>query len=240
MAQDPEGALARGAASVLATLADLQGDAGRLTLLVLRTEDVATDQGDGAALALAIAAASRGRRVAVMEARPAGRLRRSTVPAGTEPMVIAAGGAARTAYRVTDGGAVVVVLPSDAGEAEAAAEAARRDGTLRLPGLEIFDLVVMVGERAAALSRAADVVLVVAGPDTAEEAVAAVARPCRAMGRTCRSLTLEPAPIVAEPPAADLGPARIPPRAPAAALLDEPGFPALRGTFDGEPARLVA
>ena len=238
MARAPDGALARDAASLLATLVAAHGDAGRMTVLVLRTEDVAADQGDGAALALAIAAAARGRRVAVMEARPAGRLRRSTVPAGTEPMVIAAGGTARTAYRVADGGAVVVVLPSDAGEAEVAAEAAGRDGTLRLGGLDLFDLVVMVGERAAALSRAADVVLVVAGPAAAEEAVAAASKPCLAMGRTCRTLTLEAAPVASRHPATEVGPARDVPRAPAVAAVAD--LPALRGSFDVEPDRLVA
>ena len=240
MAQAPDGILAHAAASLLATLAAAHGDAGRMTVLVLRTEDVAADQGDGAALALAIAAAARGRRVALLEARPAGRLRRSTVPAGTEPMVIAAGGTARTAYRVADGGAVVVVLPSDAGEAEVAAEAARRDGTLRLGGLDLFDLVVMVGERAAALSRAADVVLVVAGPATAEEAVAAASKPCRALGRTCRTLTLEPAPVVSGHLATEVGPARDVPRAPAVAAVDVASLPDLRGSFDVEPDRLVA
>ena len=120
MAQGPDGPLARDAASLLATLASAHGDAGRMSVLVLRTDDVAADQGDGAALALAIAAAARGQRVALMEARPAGRLRHSTVPAGTDAMLIAAGGTARTAYRFAGGGAVVVVLPSDAGEAEAA------------------------------------------------------------------------------------------------------------------------
>ena len=240
MAQCPDGPLARDAASILATLASAHGDAGRMSVLVLRTEDVAADQGDGAALALAIAAAARGQRVALMEARPAGRLRHSTVPAGTGAMLIAAGGTARTAYRFAGGGAVVVVLPSDAGEAEAAASAARRDGTLRLDGLDVFDLVVIVGERAAALSRAADLVLVVAGPETAAETVAAAAKPCRAMGRVCRTLTLEPAPVASQHQAPQADPARDAPRGPALAARDEGAPPALRGTFGAESERLVA
>ena len=240
MARAPEGPLARDAASLFDTLATAHGETGRMSVLVLRTEDIAADQGDGAALALAIAAAARGRRVALMEARPAGRLRHATVPAGTDAMLIVAGGTARTAYRCLNGGAVVVVLPSDAGEAEAAAAAARRDGTVRLDGLDVFDLVVIVGERAAALSRAADLVLVVAGPDTAADTVAAAAKPCRAMGRACRTLTLEPAPSAAARPAPQAGPAREVPRGAVLAAGDGAAPPALRGTFGAEPERLVA
>ena len=240
MAQAPDGALARDAARLLATLDAAHGGAGRMTVLVVRAEDVAAEQGDGAALALAIAASACGRRVALLEARPAGRLRRSTVPAGTTPMVIAAGGTTRTAYRFADGGAVVVVLPGDAGEAEAAAEAARRDGTLRLDGLDGFDLVVMVGERAAALSRAADFVLVLAGPDSAAEAIAAVVEPCRAAGRICRTVTLQPAPVASGQQIPQPGPLRAMTPRPALAATDATAPPALRGTFDAEPERLVA
>ena len=240
MAQAPDGALARDAARLLATLDAAHGGAGRMTVLVVRAEGVAAEQGDGAALALAIAASACGRRVALLEARPAGRLRRSTVPAGTTPMVIAAGGTTRTAYRFADGGAVMVVLPGDAGEAEAAAEAARRDGTLRLDGLDGFDLVVMVGERAAALSRAADFVLVLAGPDSDAEAIAAVAEPCRATGRICRIVTLQPAPVASGQRIPQPGPLRAMTPRPALAAVDATAPPALRGTFDAEPERLVA
>lgn len=187
-----EGASAAAAAGLHATLeaASAGGPGARMTVLVTATQGLPGRDVDGAALTLALAAAAAGRRVALMEARPVGRLRRDIVPASAMPMLIEAGGVERTLYRLDAGGLAVAVLPGDAGEAEAAA-AARRPETLRLNGLEAFDTIVLLGDDAPSLARAVDVVLIVAPAGAAPDTLAAAARPCRAAGRVCGALLVE-------------------------------------------------
>ncbi len=209
-----------GALHATLSLASAGDGTGRLTVLLARTADVPADEGDAAALALAFAAAAAGRRVALMEARPAGRLRRALLPLDAKPLLVEAGGTARTFYRLAAGAAVIAVLPSDAGEAEVARTASGQAGTPRLRGLDAFDTVVLVGERPGALAPAADLVLVVATPRTPPATLAAVVRPCRAAGRPCGTLLIETD--------ADQG-AGAPPRA---AADPAPSGPAVRGAAD--------
>ena len=191
-AAEPDGALARAAAALHATLRDAfpSESHARLTVLVAGAEGLGDGDGDLAALALAFAAAAAGRRAVILETRPAGRLRRGLVPAGTVPILVEAGGAERTLYRVDAGALTVAVLPTDPGEAEVAVTAGTRPQTGRVRGLDAFDLVVLVGGNAAALAAAADVVVIAADAAASPDTIAEAARPCRDAGRVCGALVL--------------------------------------------------
>ncbi len=190
--RNPDGALAEAAAALHATLREaVPGEPGaRLTVLLTSADGPTDSDGDLAALALALAAAAAGRRAVILEARTAGRLRRTLVPAGTAPMLVEVGGTERTLYRVDAGVLTVAVLPTDPGEAEAAAAASVRPLTGRFRGLDVFDMVVLVGDDAASLALAADVVVVTASAAASSESISAAARPCREAGRVCGALVL--------------------------------------------------
>ncbi len=228
-ADAPTEGIAGAVAELHATLRDARGggDAARMTVLVCPAAGLTPDLSDAAALALAHAAAAAGRRPLLMEARVSGRLRGALVPADALPMLIEAGGAARTLYRL-GGGPAVALLPSDAGEAEAAASAAARAGTVRLRGLDAFDTVILVGDDAAALAASADLLLLAAPADAAPDALAAAALPLRHAGRPCGAVLVE---AVAGPASR---PAPIPRRRAAAAAAAAPRL-GLRGSIG--PAR---
>ncbi len=225
----PAEGVAGAAAELQATLRDAFGNgAARMTVLVSPAAGLPLALADAAALALARAAAAAGRRPLLMEARAAGRLRGALVPAGAMPMLIEAGGASRTLYRL-GGGPAVALLPSDVGEAEAAASAAARAGTARLRGFDAFDTVILVGDDAGALALGADVLLLAAPAEAAPALVAEAALPLRCTGRPCGAV-LVAAEAVAGPLARAIA---IPRRRPAdAAPAVRPG---LRGSI--EPAR---
>ena len=232
-ADEPDGALAVAAAALHATLREATlGEAdARLTVLLTGAEGLDSHDSDLAALALALAAARAGRRAVILEARTTGRLRGALVPAGTAPILVEAGGTERTLYRIDASALTVAVLPTDPGEAEAAVLAGARPETGRFRGLDAFDLVVLVGEDAAALARAADVVVITASATSAPEAVIAAARPCREAGRVCGALVLTRA---AAPSVVTLRPANRRRTLPDAAQIT-PARIGLRGSI--EPSR---
>ena len=170
---------------------------------MLVTGSATPDDADGAALALVLAAAAAGRRAVILEARAAGRLRGALVDAGTAPILVEAGGAERTLYRVDVGPLTIAVLPTDAGEAEAAMAAAARPETGRCRGLDGLDIVVLVGDGTDDLASAADVVLVATATS---EAIPDTAMRGREAGRTWAVVTLErPATPAGDPPGASPG-----------------------------------
>lgn len=237
VAREPRSPLALAAqslhAAALARLGRAPGE--RVTLLVAGLGEARGADADAAALALAAAVAAAGGRVALLEARREGRLRRSVVPEGASAVLVEAGGAVRTAYGLDMPAGTLAVLPCDASEAAAAA----RPGPARLKGLAGFDLVVVVGEDIAALARGADLVVVTASPAVTAAEVAAAARLCVAAERPCGGLMLEAPGVAAAPPlpaaAPPLpagGPAR---RRPASPPPRAAGRPQLRGTL--EPLR---
>ena len=228
MAGDPGGPLAAAAARLrAAALARVAGAAGRrVTLLVTGLGDARDADADLAALALAHAAAVAGGRVAVMEARGAGRLRRSAVPAGARPVIVEAGGAARTLYRIDTPAGLLALLPGDASEAAAA----RHPGAARLRGLDGFDLVVMVGEDIATLAPGADLVVLAASPSVPEAEVAAAANLCRAAGRPCGGVVIEPPAPAAAGRATGLAPGPVSGMAAVAARRRSAGPPPARRT----------
>ena len=189
--------LATAATELHATLrAAFGGDAAaRMTVLVAPAAGLAAPAADAAAFALALAAAASGRRPLLMEARAAGRLRGALVPPGSAPMLIDAGGASRTLYRLGPAGAPVALLPSDAGEAEAALAADARPGTARLRGLDAFDTVILVGD-GAALAANADLLLLAAPAGAAPAALAEAALSIGG-GRPCGAVLVEATPAAA-------------------------------------------
>lgn len=229
----PDGALVRAAERLNDTLRSAfsaSGGDGRMTVLVSPL-DAAHDT-DGAALALALAAAGTGRRVLVMEARAEGRLRRTLAPVGKLALLIEAGGVLRGCYRIEAAGRVVAVLPSDAGEAEAARDAAGRADIPLLRGLDAFDTVVMVGAAGdAAPAPGADMVLLAASEGVeAVELAAAAARLRAGDGRPCGAMLVSRSD---EPVAVTRGPRPVPPRTAAAGV-------GLRGSFEPVPQAAAA
>ncbi|WP_237477378.1 hypothetical protein [Lichenibacterium dinghuense] len=192
---------AQAMAGLHATLRAAFGEAAaRMTVLVAPAADLPLGDADAGAFALALAAAAAGRRPLLMEARARGRLRGALAPAGAVPVAIEAGGAVRTLYRLGPEGAPVALLPSDPGEAEAAASAAARPGAARLRGLDAFDTVILVGDDPAALAPSADLVLIAAPADVPPAALAAAARALDGGGRPCGAVLVEPAPVPAPRP----------------------------------------
>ncbi|RYC31022.1 hypothetical protein D3273_15925 [Lichenibacterium minor] len=167
--------------------------AARMTVLVAPAAGLPGADADAAALALALAAAADGRRPLLMEARAAGRLRGTFVPPAAAPVLVEAAGTTRTLYRLGPAGAPVGLLPSDAGEAEAAMAAAARPGTARLRGLDAFDTIVLVGDDAATLATSADLLLLAAPAEATAEALSAAALALGGGGRACGAVLIEPA-----------------------------------------------
>ena len=184
-----------GAAELHAALRTGFGDAAaaRMTVLVAPAAGLPGADADAAALALALAAAADGRRPLLMEARAAGRLRGTFVPPAAAPVLVEAAGTTRTLYRLGPAGAPVGLLPSDAGEAEAAMAAAARPGTARLRGLDAFDTIVLVGDDAATLATSADLLLLAAPAGATAEALSAAALALGGAGRACGAVLIEPA-----------------------------------------------
>ena len=184
-----------GAAELHAALRTGFGDAAaaRMTVLVAPAAGLPGADADAAALALALAAAADGRRPLLMEARAAGRLRGTFVPPAAAPVLVEAAGTTRTLYRLGPAGAPVGLLPSDAGEAEAAMAAAARPGTARLRGLDAFDTIVLVGDDAATLATSADLLLLAAPAGATAEALSAAALALGGGDRACGAVLIEPA-----------------------------------------------
>lgn len=229
----PAGGLLAAASALHGTLRAALGDAPgtRLTVLVVPVAGLSGAEADVVGLTLAAAAAAAGRRPALMEARSDGRLRAALVPPEASPMLVEAGGATRTLYRLGEGAAAVAALPSDPGEAEAAADAARRPNTVRLRGLDAFDTVILLGGDIETMARGVDAVIAAAPADLAPATRAAVARDCSAAGRPCGAVLVvraATAPAVAAAGRAVRG------AAPALAMAGRFG---LRGSID--PSRPV-
>ncbi len=218
---------------VHATLRAAFGPDGRMTVLVSPAEGLPPADADGAALALALAAAAAGRRALLLEARSGGRLRRSLVGDGAAPALAEVAGTVRTLYRLEAVGLTVALLPSDAGEAEAARDAERRPATARIGGLSAFDTVLVLCDAAGAgaLAAGADLALVVAPAGATASDLAAAAAPLRAADRPCGALLVERAPVAASKAAAPRGAPAARRRLPPADAVPA-GRLGLRGSID--------
>ncbi len=229
--------VAEAAAELHRTLRAAFGEAAeaRMTVLVAPAACLTERDADAAALALALAAAAAGRRPLLMEARAAGRTRGALAPADAVPMLIEAGGTLRTLYRLGPAGSPVALLPSDAGEAEAAAVAGAQVATARLKGLDAFDTVILVGDDPATLAASADLLLLAAPAGTTAAALAEAARPLTLAGRPCGAVMVGPSATAlseAAPRSAALPRRRIAATSPAVRL-------GLRGSIDPSRRRLA-
>ena len=237
--EELSGAAGVAAADLHATLRAAFGETAqaRMTVLVAPAAGLAERDADAAAVTLALASAAAGHRPLLMEARAAGRLRGAFVAADASPMLIEVGGTLRTLYRLGPAGALVAVLPGDAGEAEVALAADARTGTARLRGFDAFDTVILVGDDPTALAASADLVLIAAPVEATPAALAESARPLAGSGRPCGAVLIDASPGA---DAAAIGrPApprrrRIMPAAAAAARLG------LRGSIEPPRRRLEA
>ena len=191
-------ALARQAASVVATLLAATGPQHPLSVVVTPAAGTPEAQAQAAALALASAATAAGRRVLLVDASSGGRLGPALAPDTAAAASVAVGGRLRDLLRVSLAGRVLAVLGGDAAAATTGRPAPR------LPSLDGFDAIVIAGEPGCGEIVAARFALLVA-PRGADAGVLAVAARIAAgeTGRPCGLLAIEPveAPVAAIPEA---------------------------------------
>ena len=185
--RQPDAALARAATSVFATLAAAaDGEPGsRVSVVVTASAGADDAQADAAALVLAAAAADTGRRVLVIDNHPDSRLGRSLAPTAAPIAVAERSGRLCSVHRVAIGGRTMALLSGEAGRSAEPSPA-------RLPNLDGFDTIVIVGDLDGTADVSAGLALVVAPCGAAQEDLAAAARIAAGAGeRPCGVLLIE-------------------------------------------------